>query len=212
MIDIMPLIATVALLALPQVSSTDPPSTTSLCANPDDFHCTIGITNVNIRKGDPYTEEYKKGCIPASWVCDQKLDCADYSDELDCGTQCVSATDFQCTRGATYDAGRGDTYDVEEFKGCIPSESACDDTYGCADRSDEMNCPTPPAPNPSDCTNSSYFKCEIGATAYVLESYAEENDRRGCIPKSWHVTIGLIAKRRKLRKLSNYTFTESGTL
>lgn len=66
-------------------------------------------------------------CITASRRCDDRIDCADSSDEFNCPTvsqkQC-SNDEFKCASG----------------KQCIPKNHYCDMHNDCEDKSDEINC------------------------------------------------------------------------
>lgn len=63
-------------------------------------------------------------CIPSSWRCDDRIDCHDRSDELDCKSNtCDPTKEFQCHSGS-----------------CIPLSWKCDTELDCPDASDEHDC------------------------------------------------------------------------
>ena len=103
-------------------------------------------------------------CIPAINFCDGTPQCADGSDEANCGVQCT-AEERQCASGecvaaASFCDGTPDCADgsdealcsAECVDGqlacgsgeCVPVAAYCDGTPQCADGSDEANC-APPA-------------------------------------------------------------------
>lgn len=68
-------------------------------------------------------------CVTESKMCDSRKDCADHSDEHDCGTRRkehkhCKPLEFACDDG---------------FK-CIENQKRCDQTLDCDDKSDELDC------------------------------------------------------------------------
>ncbi|XP_071537001.1 G-protein coupled receptor GRL101-like [Panulirus ornatus] len=62
-------------------------------------------------------------CIPATFLCDKKVDCLHGEDEHDCPVLECQEDEWQCASGQ-----------------CVPVTSRCDLAFHCHDKSDEMNC------------------------------------------------------------------------
>uniref|UniRef100_W5M153 Heparan sulfate proteoglycan 2 n=1 Tax=Lepisosteus oculatus TaxID=7918 RepID=W5M153_LEPOC len=118
-------------------------------------------------------------CVPLEYRCDNRLDCHDMSDELDCRTPSpCEPNEFKCQNGRCAlklwrcdgDNDCGDNSDEsycptkrpddacapEEFmclgnRACIPASYQCDEEADCSDRSDEIGC-SKSSPRGRDCT------------------------------------------------------------
>ncbi|XP_023290722.1 basement membrane-specific heparan sulfate proteoglycan core protein [Orussus abietinus] len=108
-------------------------------------------------------------CIPKSYVCDNKFDCTDGSDESRCSPHGCEPNEFRCAN-----------------KQCVIKTWRCDGDKDCADGTDEENCtPSPPG---SPCRYDE-FQCTTNDQC-IPKSYhcdmerdcMDGSDELGCSP------------------------------
>lgn len=120
------------------------------CSEREDEHKDCPAQNGNVTCQPTYFRCNNGQCIPGRWRCDYDPDCADHSDESDCGNdwrQC-SESEFRCKSGR-----------------CIKGSLKCDGEFNCDDYSDEYECHKTCAakefkcPNQNVCINA-LFQCD----------------------------------------------------
>ncbi|KAJ3585960.1 hypothetical protein NHX12_012366, partial [Muraenolepis orangiensis] len=94
-------------------------------------------------------------CILREYLCDNRPDCRDMSDEIDCGDPegPCRVDQARCQSGE-----------------CIPRDYLCDGERDCFDGSDEIRCGTPSPCEPNE------FKCKNGRCALKLWRCDGDND------------------------------------
>uniref|UniRef100_A0A8C7MIU8 Heparan sulfate proteoglycan 2 n=1 Tax=Oncorhynchus kisutch TaxID=8019 RepID=A0A8C7MIU8_ONCKI len=126
------------------------------------------------------------GCIPLEYLCDNRPDCNDMSDELDCGEWQwhwyqiqpgpVTPTPPTTTpiKKSTRPLGPLGPCKVDQATcqngECVPRDYLCDGERDCSDGSDEFRCGTPSPCEPNE------FKCKNGRCALKLWRCDGDND------------------------------------
>ncbi|KAK0044765.1 sortilin-related receptor [Biomphalaria pfeifferi] len=87
-------------------------------------------------------------CVDIEWVCDTVHDCDDFSDEVNCPTDCSHPNQLKCANGQ-----------------CTSRDFICDGSNDCGDLSDEKDCEHFACPDGElKCSNflciESYWKCD----------------------------------------------------
>ncbi|XP_064861548.1 basement membrane-specific heparan sulfate proteoglycan core protein-like isoform X8 [Oncorhynchus nerka] len=121
------------------------------------------------------------GCIPLEYLCDNRPDCNDMSDELDCdqiqpGPLTPTPTPPTTTpiKKSTRPLGPLGPCKVDQATcqngECVPRDYLCDGERDCSDGSDEIRCGTPSPCEPNE------FKCKNGRCALKLWRCDGDND------------------------------------
>nr|XP_046221837.1 LOW QUALITY PROTEIN: basement membrane-specific heparan sulfate proteoglycan core protein-like [Oncorhynchus gorbuscha] len=121
------------------------------------------------------------GCIPLEYLCDNRPDCNDMSDELDCdqiqpGPVTPTPTPPTTTpiKKSTRPLGPVGPCKVDQATcqngECVPRDYLCDGERDCSDGSDEFRCGTPSPCEPNE------FKCKNGRCALKLWRCDGDND------------------------------------
>uniref|UniRef100_A0A8C7RED3 Heparan sulfate proteoglycan 2 n=1 Tax=Oncorhynchus mykiss TaxID=8022 RepID=A0A8C7RED3_ONCMY len=112
------------------------------------------------------------GCIPLEYLCDNRPDCNDMSDELDCVTPTPPTT--TPIKMSTRPLGPLGPCKVDQATcqngECVPRDYLCDGERDCSDGSDEFRCGTPSPCEPNE------FKCKNGRCALKLWRCDGDND------------------------------------
>ncbi|XP_070963572.1 basement membrane-specific heparan sulfate proteoglycan core protein-like [Oncorhynchus clarkii lewisi] len=119
------------------------------------------------------------GCIPLEYLCDNRPDCNDMSDELDCdqiqpGPVTPTPPTTTPIKMSTRPLGPLGPCKVDQATcqngECVPRDYLCDGERDCSDGSDEFRCGTPSPCEPNE------FKCKNGRCALKLWRCDGDND------------------------------------
>uniref|UniRef100_A0A8D3BG34 Heparan sulfate proteoglycan 2 n=1 Tax=Scophthalmus maximus TaxID=52904 RepID=A0A8D3BG34_SCOMX len=126
----------------------------------------LGEVTPSIRPCMP--DEHRCGdgtCILMEYLCDNRPDCRDMSDETNCGEWLPKAPRPPGPPGPC----RADQATCQSGE-CIPRDYICDGERDCSDGSDEFRCGTPSPCEPNE------FKCKNGRCALKLWRCDGDND------------------------------------
>ncbi|KAA0707146.1 Basement membrane-specific heparan sulfate proteoglycan core protein [Triplophysa tibetana] len=129
--------------------------------------------DVPVRPRDCLPEEFTcqdGGCVNLEYVCDNRPDCYDLSDEVDCFPRPFTPPTPPRTRPPPgLGPCRADQATCQNGQ-CISRDYICDGEQDCKDGSDELRCGTPSPCEPNE------FKCQNGRCALKLWRCDGDND------------------------------------
>uniref|UniRef100_A0A669AYK6 Heparan sulfate proteoglycan 2 n=1 Tax=Oreochromis niloticus TaxID=8128 RepID=A0A669AYK6_ORENI len=144
----------------------------------------LGVVTPSVRPCMP--DEHRCGdgtCILMEYLCDNRQDCRDMSDEVNCGEWphwpiipiiTTPATTVDTTPKVVHPPGPRGPCRVDQATcqtgECIPRDYICDGQRDCPDGSDEFRCGTPSPCEPNE------FKCKNGRCALKLWRCDGDND------------------------------------
>jgi len=174
------------------------------------FHATYQITQVG-KLCD--SNEYKCSngkCIPKAWICNQRDECGDGSDEVKCDYVCRGPNQVRCEdeepnsfscylfpsercdgtwncKNGTDERGcskcPGDMFLCSSGRICYKESKRCDGVVDCDDYKDELNCGFC-GPGKVPCGSDNLKECYNPLTQHCNGQYdcSNGNDEKGCSP------------------------------
>ncbi|TSL61242.1 Basement membrane-specific heparan sulfate proteoglycan core protein [Bagarius yarrelli] len=128
-------------------------------------------------------------CIPLNFVCDNRPDCPDMSDEIDCSPLItpppipIPSTTSEVKTPPRPGPCRADQFTCQNGQ-CVSRDYVCDGDTDCSDGSDEQNCA---AKRPGDMCAPEQFKCLSDQTCIPASYQCDEepdcpdrSDEYGC--------------------------------
>ena len=154
----------------------------------DEFYCynltmvtnkTVAKNNsARVCKDNQFQCLNNSGCFFKSWRCDNYLDCADGSDELNCDNS-MTITNKPTVANTFLVTCSEDQFRCWNGSGCIFKSWQCDNYTDCADGSDEYLCGSFNIATSSAASTTTAIKRDCA----VDDFRCQDNSR--CIPKRW---------------------------